>query len=303
MGKQTQRDAVQGFLNFYKPQGVSSHDCVGAVRRLLGIRKVGHGGTLDPLAAGVLPIAVGRATRLLPYLPEDKAYRAVIRFGLTTTTDDLEGEVLAQENADHLTLTAVTAVLPEFQGSIEQIPPTFSAIQVQGQRLYNLARKGRTVAPPSRTVTVHTLAVQHWQTAEQPELTLDINCGPGTYIRSIARDLGDRMGTGATLAHLIRTRSGGFDLERSLTLEAATELAEKQSLELLAPAVALEHLPAIALPVDLARRWQQGQKFPPPMEMPPNVPYRVLNPERDFLGIAQLEERDEGPILKAKMVL
>ena len=295
---------MQGFLNFHKPQGMSSHDCVGAVRRLLGIKKVGHGGTLDPLAAGVLPIAVGRATRLLPYLPEDKAYRAVIRFGLTTTTDDLEGEIITQQAADRLTVEEIAACLPEFKGTIDQVPPAFSAIQVQGQRLYDLARKGRAVTPPSRVVTIHHLTVQHWQPGEQPELTLDIDCGPGTYIRSIARDLGDRVGTGATLAHLIRTRSGGFDLADGLSLEAVTDLVEKQALELADPAVALGHLPAIALSVDLARRWQQGQKFPPPMAIPPNHPYRVLNESSgDFLGIGQLEERDEGPILKAKMVL
>jgi tRNA pseudouridine55 synthase len=295
---------VQGFLNFYKPQGMSSHDCVGAVRRLTGIRKVGHGGTLDPLAEGVLPIAVGRATRLLPYLPEGKAYRAVIRFGLTTTTDDLEGEILTQQVADRLTVEDIAACLPKFEGTIDQVPPAFSAIQVQGQRLYDLARKGRVVTPPSRMVTIYNLTVQHWQLGEQPELTLDIDCGPGTYIRSIARDLGDRLGTGATLAHLTRTHSGGFDSSHSLTLETVTNLLEKQTLELVDPAIALEHLPAIALPAEFALRWQQGQKFPPTMVIPPNTPYRVLNePDGTFLGIAQLEEREEGPILKAKMVL
>lgn len=295
---------MQGFLNFYKPQGMSSHDCVGAVRRLTGIKKVGHGGTLDPLAEGVLPIAVGRATRLLPYLPEGKAYRAVIRFGLTTTTDDLEGEILTQQAADRLTVEDIAACLPKFQGTIAQVPPAFSAIQVQGQRLYDLARKGRVVTPPSRVVTIHALTVQQWQPGEQPELTLDIDCGPGTYIRSIARDLGDRLGTGATLAHLTRTRSGGFDSAHSLTLDNVTDLVAKQTLELVDPAVCLGHLPAIALPAELALRWQQGQKFPPTQVIPPNTPYRVLNePDGTFLGIAQLEEREEGPILKAKMVL
>ncbi|MBE9137637.1 tRNA pseudouridine(55) synthase TruB [Nodosilinea sp. LEGE 07088] len=292
-----------GFLNFHKPQGISSHDCVGAVRRLLEVKKVGHGGTLDPLAEGVLPIAVGRATRLLPYLPEGKAYRAVIRFGIATTTDDLEGEVLAQQPADHLTVESVTAALSAFEGTIEQVPPAFSAIQVQGQRLYDLARKGKVVTPPARTVTIHTLVVHHWQPGDRPELTLDISCGPGTYIRSIARDLGDRVGTGATLAHLTRTRSGGFELADSLSLETVTARAEQGSLALVDPAAALSHLPAIALSADLACRWQQGQKFPPPEAIAPATPYRVIaaNQER-FLGIGQLEERDGEPILKAKMV-
>jgi tRNA pseudouridine55 synthase len=296
--------AVQGFLNLRKPQGMSSHDCVGAVRRLLCIKKVGHGGTLDPLAEGVLPIAVGRATRLLPYLPEGKAYRAIIRFGLTTATDDLEGEVLTQRPTDHLALEDITPVLPEFEGTIEQIPPAFSAIQVQGQRLYDLARKGRLVTPPPRIVVIHQLRVEHWQPGDQPELTLDIDCGSGTYIRSIARDLGDRVGTGATLAHLTRTRSGGFELANSLTLESVTALVGQGKLALVSPELALGHLPAIVLSTDLAHRWQQGQKFPPPMAIALDTPYRVLNETQgSFLGIGQLEEREEGPILKAKMVL
>ncbi len=283
---------------------MSSHDCVGAVRRLLDIKKVGHGGTLDPLAEGVLPIAVGRATRLLPYLPEGKAYRAVIRFGLTTTTDDLEGDTLTQRPAEHLTPADIAAVLPEFEGAIEQVPPAFSAIQVQGQRLYDLARKGRAVTPPTRTVVIHQLTAQHWRPGDQPELTLDIDCGPGTYIRSIARDLGDRLGTGATLAHLTRTRSGGFDLAASLSLETVADLVNKQAFELVDPAIALVHLPAIALPADLALRWQQGQKFPPTEPIAPEQPYRIVALDRGtFLGIAQLEERETGPILKAKMVL
>jgi tRNA pseudouridine55 synthase len=283
---------------------MSSHDCVGAVRRLLEVKKVGHGGTLDPLAEGVLPIAVGRATRLLPYLPEGKAYRAVIRFGTATTTDDLEGEVLAQKPADHLTIEIITTALSAFEGTIEQVPPAFSAIQVQGQRLYDLARQGKAVTPPTRTVTIHTLLVHHWQPGDQPELTLDIRCGPGTYIRSIARDLGDRVGTGATLAHLTRTLSGGFELTHSLSLETVTERAEQQTLALVDPATALAHLPAIALSTDLARRWQQGQKFPPTETIDPDTSYRVITGDPEtFLGVAQLEERDEGPILKAKMVL
>lgn len=283
---------------------MSSHDCVGAVRRLLGLKKVGHGGTLDPLAEGVLPIAVGRATRLLPYLPEGKVYRAVIRFGLTTATDDLEGEVLTQQPAAHLQLEDLVAVLPQFEGAIEQIPPAFSAIQVQGQRLYDLARRGKAVTAPPRTVSIQKLTAQHWQPGPQPELTLDIDCGPGTYIRSIARDLGDRMGTGATLAHLIRTRSGGFSLEHSLTLAAVTDQVETQSLTLATPELALGHLPTLMLSADLAHRWQLGQKFPPPLAMPPDTPYRVLEETGgSLLGIGQREDREDGPILKAKMVL
>ncbi len=294
---------MDGFLNLNKPSQVTSHDCVAAVRRLLGTRKVGHGGTLDPLAEGVLPLAVGRATRLLPYLAADKAYRAVIRFGLTTTTDDLEGEVLSHCLATDLTLATVQAALPEFVGTLAQIPPAFSAIQVEGKRLYDLARRGQVVTPPPRTVVIHGLTVEGWQAGDYPELTLDVDCGPGTYIRALARDLGQQVGTGATLAHLTRTRSNGFTLETSLTLDQVKQQIEAQTFHLQAPEAALAYLPPLALEADLARRWQQGQKFAPPISLDPHQPYRILSAEgSDFLGIGQAELREGEPILKAKMV-
>ena len=217
---------MDGFINLYKPATWTSHDCVARVRRLLNTRKVGHGGTLDPLATGVLPLAIGRATRLLQYLPASKSYRAVIRLGMTTTTDDLEGEVLTQRSAAHLRLSDVEAVLPQFVGTLSQTPPMYSAIQVQGKRLYDLARQGKTVDVPTRQIVVHQLTPIEWcsdqseqRPEQQPELTLEVDCGPGTYIRSLARDLGEALGTGATLAELTRTHSSGFSLADSLTLE------------------------------------------------------------------------------------
>jgi tRNA pseudouridine55 synthase len=294
---------VDGFLNLNKPSQVTSHDCVAMVRRLLGTPKVGHGGTLDPLAEGVLPLAVGRATRLLPYLVADKAYRAVIRFGITTTTDDLEGDVLNHCLATDLTLETVQAALPEFVGTLAQVPPVFSAIQVQGKRMYDLARRGQVVTPPPRTVVIHRLTVQGWQPGDYPELTLDVDCGPGTYIRSLARDLGQQVGTGATLAHLTRTRSNGFDLASSLTLDQVKQHVESQTIQLHASESALTHLPTLPLDTDLARRWQMGQKFPPPVPLETDQSYRILSADgSDFLGIGQLEWRDGEPILKAKMV-
>ncbi|MEY3299558.1 MAG: tRNA pseudouridine synthase [Cyanobacteriota bacterium] len=294
---------ADGFLNLNKPSQVTSHDCVAVVRRLLGTRKVGHGGTLDPLAEGVLPLAVGRATRLLPYLAADKAYRAVIRFGLTTTTDDLEGEVLSHCLATDLDLEIVKAALPEFVGTLAQIPPAFSAIQVEGKRLYDLARRGQVVTPPPRTVVIHRLMVQGWQAGDYPELTLDVDCGPGTYIRALARDLGQQVGTGATLAHLTRTRSNGFTLDTSFTLDQVKQHIEANTFQLQAPESALAHLPTLPLAPDLARCWQQGQKFAPPIQLKADQPHRILSADgSEFLGIGQMEYRDNQPILKAKMV-
>ncbi|MEL6777225.1 MAG: tRNA pseudouridine(55) synthase TruB [Cyanobacteria bacterium J06597_16] len=252
---------INGFISLNKPATWTSHDCVARVRRLLNTKKVGHGGTLDPLATGVLPLAVGRATRLIQYLPARKSYRAVIRFGVTTTTDDLEGDIVTQDAATDLSVSAIEAALPQFLGTLQQIPPMYSAIQIDGKRLYDLARKGKTVDVPVREVTVHQLRVQHWQSGEQPELTLDIDCGPGTYIRSLARDLGEAVGTGATLAQLTRTHSSGFDLESSITLEALEEAIQEETFVPLAVDGAIAHLEAITLSPPLARRWRMGQKL------------------------------------------
>ncbi len=294
-------EMVHGFINLCKPLAWTSHDCVARVRRLLNTKKVGHGGTLDPLATGVLPLAVGRATRLLQYLPEGKAYRATVRFGVVTATDDLEGEVVQQKSAGHLTRQAVEAVLPQFVGTLEQVPPMYSAIQVEGKRLYDLARKGKTVEVPVRQVVIHSLKVQDWQSGEQPELTLEVCCGAGTYIRSLARDLGEALGTGATLAGLVRSRSSGFDLSKSISLEALAAAIEEGTFEPEAAGKAVSHLDAIALPRDLARRWQLGQKLtteevspyitPAIKKAEPLSPLRVMDAKANaFLGIGEFRD-------------
>jgi tRNA pseudouridine55 synthase len=288
---------LNGFINLNKPANWTSHDCVARLRRLLNTKKVGHGGTLDPLATGVLPVAVGRATRLLQYLPTRKAYRAVIRFGLSTTTDDLEGEVVSQRGASHLQRSEVENALPQFVGELPQIPPMYSAIQVDGQRLYDLARKGKAVEAPTRQVMIHQLAPVAWQGGEQPELVLDVECGPGTYIRSLARDLGGMVGTGATLAQLTRTHSSGFDLADSITLEGLAEAIATHTFTPIPPEKAIQQLSAIALPLSLARRWCLGQKLAlsePGLEALrelalPWPALRVLNAEdQTFLGIGEL---------------
>ena len=289
---------IHGFINLYKPLSWTSHDCVARVRRVLNTKKVGHGGRLDPLATGVLPLAVGRATRLLQYLPEGKAYRATVRFGVTTSTDDLEGDIVQQKPAAHLTQLAIEAVLPKFIGTLNQVPPMYSAIQVEGKRLYDLARKGKTIEVPTRQVVIHSLTVTGWQAGEQPELTVEVVCGAGTYIRSLARDLGELIGTGATLAGLVRSHSSGFDLANSLSLEQLATAVEQGTFVPEPAGAAVAHMDAIALPLDLARRWQLGQKLtmqdvdpyiPPTVRQEQLVsPVRVLAAETDtFLGIGE----------------
>lgn len=231
------------------------------VRRLLRLKRVGHGGTLDPAATGVLPIALGKATKLLQYLRSQKAYFATVRLGVRTTTDDLEGEILHAEPVAGLERSTVQAALAQFQGTIRQIPPKYSAIQVGGQRLYDLARSGVEVDVPARMVEVYGIEVLDWRDGEFPELDLQIACGGGTYIRAIARDLGDVLQTGGTLAKLIRTQSSGFSLLESLTLEELTDQLDAGTFQPIPPIAVLQHLMPIALPDATAIRWCQGQKI------------------------------------------
>ncbi|NEQ95155.1 MAG: tRNA pseudouridine(55) synthase TruB [Cyanothece sp. SIO2G6] len=253
---------MEGFINLNKPAGWTSHDCVAKVRRLLRLKRVGHGGTLDPAATGVLPIALGRATRLLPYLPDGKAYHATIRFGVRTTTDDLEGDVLAAAGCPDLSLESLTALLPQFHGKIQQIPPKYSAIQVGGKRLYELARAGVEVDVPVRTVEIDEISVLDWRSGDFPELDVAIACGSGTYIRAIARDLGDKAGVGATLAHLVRTNSSGFFLDTSITLEDLTTRLSQASWQPISPQQGLSHLPLMTLSPEQEEAWLKGQAIP-----------------------------------------
>jgi len=295
---------VQGFVNLNKPAGLTSHDCVARVRRLLRQKRVGHGGTLDPAATGVLPIAVGRATRLIQFLPGDKAYRAVVRFGVQTTTDDLEGEVIATHPADSLSLEQIEALLPQFLGDIEQIPPKYSAIQVDGKRLYDLARAGEAVEVPVRTVTVHRIEILGWYPGAFPELEVAIACGSGTYIRAIARDLGAAVGTGATLAKLIRTESSGFSLDDSLTLEDLEAQISDPTFQLLPPEQPLQSLPTVTLEPDAAKRWCQGQKLAADeASFPLEAPLRMVNEVGKFLGVGRLQQREDQIVLAPWVVL
>lgn len=298
---------MDGFLALNKPAGLTSHDCVAKVRRSLRQKRVGHAGTLDPAAMGVLAIAVGRATRLLQFLPSDKVYRATIRLGLATTTDDLEGAILTQTAAAHLTLPTVEAALSAFVGTVQQVPPNFSAVQIQGQRLYDLARRGTPIAAPARTVEVYRITVLDWRGGETPELDVEIHCGAGTYIRAIARDLGQNLGVGGTLATLLRTVSSGFQLTDSITLETLAELSDACTLHLLPPEQSLQYLPPLTLPVDVARRWCLGQKVNQgELEHSDAIahpePLRILDPHGQFLGIGQWRTEATSTTLKQRVV-
>ncbi|MBF2025755.1 MAG: tRNA pseudouridine(55) synthase TruB [Oscillatoriales cyanobacterium C42_A2020_001] len=297
---------MDGFLNLDKAVGFTSHDCVAKVRRLLKMKRVGHAGTLDPAATGVLPIALGRATRLLQFLPGDKAYLATIRFGITTTTDDLEGAVLTQQPVHDLSLETVQAALRQFHGTIQQIPPNYSAIQVEGKRLYDLAREGKAITAQPRTVEVYQVKILDWRPGDFPEIDVEIACGSGTYIRAIARDLGKLLQTGGTLSALRRTISSGFQLANSLTLEELDATLQTQSFQPIPPEAGVAHLDAIALPDAIARRWCLGQRIAwgeVPTDQIPTAPIRIQHESGLFLGIGQRTGTDETAVLSPQVVL
>ncbi|MFA5507973.1 MAG: tRNA pseudouridine(55) synthase TruB [Vulcanimicrobiota bacterium] len=214
---------MEGFLNILKPPGMTSHDVVGLVRRQLGKKaKVGHLGTLDPAAAGVLPLAVGRATKLIPKLPDlgsaMKGYLGEIQLGVTTHSDDLEGEVVSRTPVGSFTQVQLGSVLAEFVGEISQIPPQVSAIRKDGVRAYQRVLRGQEVQLEPRRVSISALELCRMD-PEVGRFTISVVCGPGTYIRALARDIGHRMGWGGALAFLLRTHSGPFHLEQSVSLE------------------------------------------------------------------------------------
>lgn len=206
-----------GFLNIYKPQGKTSHDVVAILRRITKIKQIGHTGTLDPFAEGVLPICIGKATRLIEYLDDDKAYIGTIQFGKSTTTYDIEGEAVNISNKK-VTLEDVENVLPQFRGEIEQLPPIYSAIKVNGKKLYEYARKGEEVKIEPRSVNIYKLELVNFDYEKQTAELL-IECSKGTYIRSIANDIGEALGCYGHLIKLVRIKAGRFELNNALKLD------------------------------------------------------------------------------------
>ncbi len=300
---------MDGFLNLHKLADWTSHDCVAKVRRILQTKKVGHGGTLDPAAVGVLPIAIGKATRLLQYLPEGKAYRAVIRLGVQTTTDDLEGEVVYSEPARDVTIEWIRSIIPQFIGKITQTPPIYSAIKVDGQRLYKLARSGETdetIDIPSREVQIDNIEILNWTAGDFPEVEVQIACGGGTYIRSIARDLGTRLGTRGVLVFLERNASCGFGLANSITLEELERQQQAGTFELVSANLGLAHLPAVTLTDEISvKYWSQGRQLSiDPLGSESALSGYVRVVAKDLcLGIGQIQSTNDGNILIPQTVL
>jgi tRNA pseudouridine55 synthase len=288
---------IDGILVVDKPVGPTSHDVVAIVRRLSGARRVGHGGTLDPFAAGVLPVFLGQATRVVEYhLRDDKSYRAVMVFGARSTTDDIDGE-LTPTGAPAPTRAQVEEVLAGFVGTIEQRPPDYSAVRIAGRHAYELARHGQTPQIKPRIVTFHEISVVEWdeRDPERPAATVDLRCSAGTYVRALARDAGERLGIGAYLGALVRTASGPFRREAAHPLDRVRELlGEGRVAELLLPVdTGLDAWPEVRVdPGDLASlvRGQvvraRGVSLPSPG---PDGQVRVMAPDGRLAAMARVD--------------
>lgn len=254
--------SIDGVLNVNKPAGLTSHDVVARVRRVLSTKRVGHAGTLDPDATGVLVVAVGQATRLLPFLPlEPKIYVARAVFGVTTTTEDASGTVLEECDAGRITETGLLAVLPRFTGVISQIPPMVSAVHHEGRRLYELAREGKTVERAARKVTIQALAASDFVAGQQAEATLHVTCGGGTYIRTLCADIGTTLGVGGHMKSLVREAVGNFRLADALPL---ADLTSETARARLLPLESVLNLPTVAVDDAANERLGRGQSVAAP---------------------------------------
>jgi tRNA pseudouridine55 synthase len=278
--------ALTGILAVDKPTGLTSHDVVNHVRRLSGVRRVGHAGTLDPLATGVLLLCIGRAARLIEYLVgHDKTYETTVRLGQGTTTYDAEGEIVAERPFAHLTTPDIEAALNQFRGPIQQTPPLYSAIKQDGQPLYKRARQGQSLDVPPRAVTVYALELLDWQ---PPFLRLGLVCSSGFYVRALAHDLGAALGCGGYVAALRRTAVGSFTISEATPLDAITPATLPAILQ--APERAVAHLPRLQLSQSDVDRLLIGQRLARQTDHPRHSLVSLYDPAGAFCGILRAEE-------------
>ena len=290
-----------GILIVNKPVGITSHDVVGRVRRLFGTRRVGHTGTLDPLAFGVLVVLIGRAAKAAEYLVCDqKSYRATMRLGLTSDTEDITG-TLAVSNSPIPSCDEVITATRAFVGDIEQIPPMYSALKVDGQKLYDLARRGITVERKARPITIHALTAT--PTDAPSDYLLDVTCSSGTYIRTLCADIGASLGCGAVMATLERTAAGGFSIEQAYTLDQLDEMSLSDRLACLLPTESLfTTLSEVRLPAFYERLFRSGceiyqKKLGTHLELGTRV--RVCNADGKFFALGEVREYEDGTAIKS----
>lgn len=285
-----------GIIILNKPVGISSHKCVSIARKALDMKKVGHTGTLDPMASGVLPILAGPATRASDFLTsEDKRYSATILLGVKTDTLDMAGEIL-EENPVNVTEEEIFSAIEKFVGNIKQIPPMYSAIQVNGQRLYHLARQGVEVEREARDITVFSIDVE---SIELPYIKINVHCSKGTYIRTLAADIGDALGCGACISALERTSSGLFSIENAITPEELLDLAEKGEVEkaILPLDSFFKNYEAIRLDKKRADRVKNGVPIYYRGKVQGDF-YRIYDENGNFIALSQADITDGRECLK-----
>ncbi|MCC7517196.1 MAG: tRNA pseudouridine(55) synthase TruB [Pseudomonadales bacterium] len=300
---------VNGVLLLDKPLGITSNAALQKAKRLLGAAKAGHTGSLDPMATGVLPLCFGEATKFSQYLLDaDKAYTCTIRFGIRTTTADAEGAILTDQPIPLLTQAAVETVLATFLGEIAQVPPMFSALKHQGVPLYKLAREGVEIERAPRQVTIYQIALSAFRAGEYPEADIAVKVSKGTYIRTLAADIGDQLGCGAHVTRLRRTQAGSFAEQACVTLEHLEVLAEEDGVgaldELLLPATTLlAQMPEVTLPSASGFYFRQGQ---PVLEVgvlrtvAAGEIVRVMLDNGEFIGVAEV--RADGYIAPKRLL-
>lgn len=300
--KRTEFDNLPGgILAINKPEGVTSHDVVNRVRRLYGTKRVGHAGTLDPLATGVLVVLVGRAAKACEYVSSDrKAYRATLRLGISTDTEDVSGEILSQSESVPDRERVISAAR-EFVGELRQIPPMYSALKVNGQKLYELARQGKTVEREARNITVYSLECE--PTDRETDYILTVCCSGGTYIRTLCADIGAALGCGGVMATLERLEACGISLDECRTLEELEELDATALEKLLLPTERLfSDLEAVRLPAFFEKLFRDGcpiyqKKIKTSYATGQRV--RICSENGKFFALGSVEEREEGSAIKS----
>ena len=274
---------MDGIIIIDKPQGWTSQDVTAKLRGVFGTRRIGHGGTLDPMATGVLPVFVGRATRGVEFFEHaDKTYEAVLRLGIITDTEDITGEVL-EEKPVSVTEADVLAVLPQFRGEIQQIPPMYSAIKINGQKLCNLARKGKEVERPARTITIHAL---DFLGMEGEKVRLRVHCSKGTYIRTLCKDIGEALGCGGCMESLRRTSAGSYTEREAIPLSDVVASEEPGALLRGVDTLFTQH-PAVILTQKQALRCRNGNSF---SVSHPDGTYRAYDEAGAFMMLARVED-------------
>jgi tRNA pseudouridine55 synthase len=284
---------ISGLINFLKPPGMTSHDVVSFVRRTYGLKKVGHAGTLDPAAAGVLPVALGQATRLLEYMTDTyKTYRVELTFGYETDTGDEAGQI-TQNSTVRPTKAAIEACLSSFVGTIEQVPPMYSAIKVDGKKLYELARQGISIDVKARQITIESIELL---TTTENKILFDVTCSKGTYIRTLCLDISHSLGTYGTMTFLLRTQVGDFRINQAATAEEIQKEPEKWLLPI---EYAVRSLPSMHVNSEQSDHFLHGRSFS--TLLTPGGIYSVFDEQESLLGIGKVA--DSGLIISPAKVI